>query len=311
MAQDIRFYDLDLNLLYILPHAKDNKGYISINTCREYNDSGELEIVFCDKTLKAIVEEYRDNLLIAWNDFQGFLTSYRWTEKENRLFGMHLNGLLHRAVIGACEEETATVKEIAEKALSTIDWLSQAYIEDATATVTYGTKNPKTADEFLQDLLEVGNCGYGILADIANKRYIFNIIKRKNNPLMLSANNLNVYDIEVTYINKEMANTGWYKVDNVWQKVSDETGKCGIHNIAAVLEAETAAEAQNELDRCRGRYEVVATTCNILCGEDYEIGDIIRVQSGSVTKRQLVSGIRKWQENGYGEQPILTDYEEG
>lgn len=310
MIQDIRFYDLDFNLLYILPPCRNNIGYVSINTTQEYNDSGDLEIVFSDEKLKAVIEEYRDNLMVIWSDFQGFLTSYRWTDKECRLFGMHLNGLLHRAVIGVTAESTATVKAIADKALGTIGWLSQKYTDAVPASVTYGTKKPERADDFLQNLFKAGNCGYSISADIPNKQYVFTIFARNNNPLMLSVANLNAYGIEITYINKELAHTGWYKVNDTWQSVSDGSGKSDIHNIATVLDAETSAEATNELKECKAKYEVVATTRNVSCGIDYNIGDIVRVQSGSITKRQLVAGIKRWQENGYGEQPILTDYEE-
>lgn len=308
---DIRFYDLDFNLLRILPPFADTRGYKAIITQQNFNDCGSLEIVFRDDELKQLVEEYRDNMLIVWNGFEGFMTSDKFTDTEYRITGMHLNGLLHRAVIKATTEKNDTVGNIARTAAEQISWLTVDTSTDITTKVTYGTDKPKKADEFLQNLFTAGKCGYEIKADIKNKKYVLKLINTAQNDLMLSKANLNVYNVETMYIGKEKAFGGWYKNgDDVWSYITTDSTKSGIHILDTVLSAETEAEAQNELKRCKAEYEITADTCNIEYGKDYNIGDIIRVQENGITKRQLVSGIERYRENGYAEQPILTDYEE-
>ncbi|MBQ7794727.1 MAG: hypothetical protein IJ366_09470 [Clostridia bacterium] len=307
---DIRFYDLDFNLLYILPQYAEDFGYQSINTQQDFNDNGSVEIVFRDEELKGIAEQYRDNILVTWNGFQGFLTSYKWTDSECRLFGMHLNGLLHRIVIGITSETTDTAENIARAVFENIDWLTLGEMAGDTKEVTYSTDKPKTADTFIQELFKAGDCGYCVTANLLEKKYVLDIINTRTNPLMLSVSNLNAYGVEVTYNGKAIAHGGWYKKDDAWLYVSKDTTRTGIHNVDTVLSAGTNAEALNELKACKEEYEVIANVRNIEYGADYAIGDIVRVQTDGITQRQLVSGVSRWQEKGYGEKPILTDFTE-
>ena len=80
---DIRFYDFNFNLLYILPSFAVDTGYIAVNAQQDLNSSGSLEILFADNELKEIIERHKDNILVVWKDFQGFLTSYRWDKDFN------------------------------------------------------------------------------------------------------------------------------------------------------------------------------------------------------------------------------------
>ena len=147
---DIRFYDFDLNLLYILPAFSVDTGYISVNTEQQLNDSGALEILFVDNDLKRIVEKNIDNIIVVWKDFQGFLTSYRW-DKQLRLTGMHLNGLLHRAVIpNTITELTGDVETLVRSAITNnITWLELEDIVGFEKSVKYSTDKYKRADEYI------------------------------------------------------------------------------------------------------------------------------------------------------------------
>lgn len=308
---DISFYDFDFNLLRVLPPFAMDIGYKAINTQQDLNNSGSLEIVFRDPLLKSIAEEYKANIIVQWRDFQGFLTSYRWTDKECRITGMHLNGLLKRAVIPVVKEKGDTLKTFLNTAITNIDWLNVSDLSMATEKVTYGSDKPKTADTYIQDLLDIPGYGYAIEADIQNKKFIFNLIKPSLSSIMLSKENLNLYGLETTYINKAIAFGGWYKVDDVWKYITTDDTKTGIYKIDTVLNAETEAEALNELRKCKGDYEVTANVKIVENGKDYRIGDIVRVQADGVTQKKLVSGVNRWEEKGYGENPIFTEYEEG
>ena len=319
MNDDIRFYDFEFNLLYILPPCSSDIGYTSVNAAIEYDGDGAFELVFVSEELKGIIERYRDTILVVWRGFQGFLTSYRWDDK-NTVTGMHLNGLLHRAVIPKTAEVTGTADSLARQALSEIDWLDLGK-QASGAQVTYSTETYMTADKYIQDLLSLAGMGYRIRADTAAKKFIFECIARRENLLMLSESNLNAYGFEETYINKELAFGGWYeqeqaedaqgnKPDPVWTYVTLDEAKSGIYKIDTVLSAKTETEAKNELAAKKAEYELLAKTRNITYGADYSLGDIVRVQHNGSTVRRLVSGVNMWRETEYGEEPILTDEEE-
>lgn len=319
---DIYFYDFDFNLLHILPQNAQTCGYSSINATINLNNSGALEIVFHDEDLKKIIENRVDNIIVTWRDFQGFLTSYKFTEKENRLFGMHLNGLLHRIVIPPLAETTDTAENVARTAVSSIEWLNLGDLNRKTNVVTYETTKYLTADTFIQNLLSLDKAGYKIRADIPNKKFIFEVISNTENRLIISENNLNAYEFEVAYNNKNLAFGGWYnekqpddadgnKVESIWKYVTIDNSKSGIYKIDTVLSAETKTEALNELAKLKSKYEISTKTRNIEHNIDYSLGDVVRVQKGSITTKRLVSGINMWKETSYGEEPILNEFEEG
>lgn len=318
MAKDIRFYDFEFNLLYILPPYSEGAGYKSINIEKNLNASGALEIVFCDPELKKTVEEYKDTLIVSWRGFWGFITSYRW-DKTLRLCGMHLNGLLHRSVIPPTNGEvTGDIKTLLKGAIdANIPWLEWEDTEDEGGTITYQKDGYTQADQYIEEMTELLGTGYEITADSKNKRFKFKYIGKRENPLMLSHANLNAYDFETTYINKELAFGGWFKEEQeedsegnkpepIWKYIGDEKIG-GIYKIDCVLSATTLENAKNELLKKRATYEVLAKTKDIEYGTDYQIGDVIRVQDEGVSAQKLVSGVRMWDENGYGEEPSLTE----
>ena len=315
---DIYFYDFDFNLLHILPQYGGNIGYSSVNATINLNNSGSLELVFYDEDLKKVVKDNADNIIVIWRSFQGFLTSYKFTEKESRLFGMHLNGLLHRTVIQPLSEITDTSENIARTAVSGIDWLTLGDLNGQTNYVTYETTKYLTADTFIQDLFALDNDGYRIKADIQNKKFIFEVIPRTENRLIISESNLNAYDFETTYNNKELSFGGWYSekqpddadgntVDPIWKYVTTDETRTGIYKIDTVLSAQTRTEALNELAKLKSKYEISIKTRNIEHNTDYALGDVVRVQKDSITTKRLVSGVNLWKEISYGEEPILTE----
>lgn len=321
MMDDIRFYDFDFNLLHILPPFSVDNGYISINVQQDFNDCGALECIFVDDELKEVIETYKDNIIVTWKEFQGFITSYRW-DGQYRITGMHLNGLLHRAVIpNTITELTGDVETIARSAVSSnIPWLTLGETCSFENEVKYNTDKYLPADEYIQKLLILDNAGYQIKADVKNKVFIFEMLKSKENILMLSESNLNAYDFEITYINKECAYGGWYeqeqpddsdgnKVDPVWTYTTLNGSKDGIYKIDTVLSAKTENEALNELKQKKSKFEILLKTKNITFNKDYKIGDILRVQKNGITTKKLVSGVSLWKETSYGEQPILTEVE--
>lgn len=312
--EDLRIYDFDFNLLYILPAYSSDSGYVTIDARQDMNDAGSFEAVIYDSELMNIIKAHKDNLLVVWGKFQGFITSYQKQGKQIRLMGMHLNGLLHRSVIPSTDTElSGDVETLAISIISkNIQWLTIGSRTSLSNAVKYATSKYITADIFLQDLFKLDGAGYQIRADVSEKKFIFEVIARHENPLILSEQNLNAYNINTTYINKDIAFGGWYKDEATekWMYLTTGNEKSDVYMIDTVLDATTATEAKNELKNRKAEYQIEADTKNIVYGEDYNIGDIIRVQDDDSTTRQLVSGVSFKQNRGYIEQPILTDYEE-
>lgn len=318
MAEDIIFYDMALNFLYILPpYSKENSnGYISMNVKKEYNGNGSLELLYFDNELEKIIENNEANIIISWNGFQGFVTGFQNTETEYKLYGMHLNGLLHRAVIPSLPETTASVEDMARNAIEkNIDWLTLAEKTGLGQSTTYETTAYTHADEYIQKLLDTANGGYEIVADVVEKIFIFKLLKPTPTSVMLSENNLNAYNFEMTYNNKTVACGGWYLQkqedgEGEWIYLSLDNTKSGIDRVDTVLTATTRAEAQAELKEYKTEHSIKADTKDIFYGVDYTLGSIIRLQTKDVTRKKLVKAVSMWQENSYGEEPELTEYNE-
>lgn len=316
MQDDIFFYDLNLELLHILPAYADGEGYSSVTATQDLADNGSFEVVLkCDELKDKIVTN-RDGVIVAWRDFQGYMTSYRITESEAHIFGVGLNGLLHRVVIPSLSESSRNIESVARGVISeNATWISLGNSASISIDKTYGTDSYMCADEFLKQLFDGTNCGFRVVADVRKKKYVFECVKPLNNALMLSKNNLNAYDFVHEYSNQNTAFGGWYNKeqtdsDSVWTYITLNGNGTGINKIDTVLSSTTDADAKNELKELVTTGTVTASTKDVFHRTDYTLGDILRVQDGGVTSQKQVVGIEMWQEQEYGEKPILADYEE-
>lgn len=317
---DIRFYDFEFNLLRVLPPYADGIGYKAIDTKRGLYDSGSLEINFSDSILKKIIKENEADIIVRWRDFVGVLNSYRWTDKEDIVTGTHLNGFLERNIVRATkyfkndeyEDVTNSVEALVNDAINKStakSWLIFNRPDD-TKTITYGTEEPKTLAEWFSGLYEISGYGYEIKADFTNKKFYLELIKPNINPLMLSEDNLNAHEFETTYINKNMAFGGYYKSEDGWIYIAADNEKTGVFQKSTVLKSEKESDAFNELKKCKAEFEIAASARNIEYGKHYKIGDVLRVQKDGATDKRLVSGVNRWEENGYYENPTMIAYDE-
>lgn len=313
-SDDVYFYDFNLNLVYILPSFGADKGYISMNAQKDFNDSGSLEIVFIDSKLKSIIKEYQDDLIVIWKGFQGFLTGHQF-DKQCRAMGMSLNGLSHRIVIPKTVTMlNGTVEVLARSAISSnAPWLTLGEKKGFKNVVDYSTDTYLKADTYIPDLLALDNAGYEIYADTTNKKYVFRVLKSCETELILSEDNLNAYDFVENYSNKNIAYGGWYQKeqsdgsDPVWTYITTDETLTGINVIDTVLSSKTESEALQELKSKTAELEIELKTKKVQYGIDYNLGDIVRVQNDGVTTKKKVIGVIMSKEKGFTENPILSE----
>lgn len=305
---DIIFYDLQFNRLHILPPTSKSVGYISANCEKYYNDIGSFQILFWDAELEEKIKKYQNEIIIKYGDFWGYLTDYQFTDYSKRIFGKSLNALAHRIVIPSGEFND-TISNI----LNLPSWLT--FDTTFNPAAEYTAEKYQQADDFLINLCTKYNYGWEIYTQ--NKQYILRVYEQSQNNLILSENNLNAYEFEENFDNKDLAFGGWYeKVTEVngeetktWTYYA-EMEKTGVYKRDVVLSANTEEDAKEELKKYKVDHTLTAKTKNLTYNVDYKIGDIVRVQKGSVTEKKLVNGITIWHEgNEYHEEPKLTELE--
>ena len=308
---DIRFYDFEFNLLAILPQNSKKVGYTSLNYSIDYNDIGSFEIEFVSDKIKNIVEKNRDNIFIVVDKFQGYLTGYIFN-KTYRLYGKHLNGLLHKNVIPVAEKQTSDVETIARDVISSnYSFLTLGEKVGFENKIEFETDKYIIGEAFMEELLKRDDAGYNIRADFVNKKLVFELIKPQEIRLMLSEGNLNAYNFETVYDNKTQAFGGWYSEkqeegDNVWKYIKLED-KTGIYIENVVLSANNETDAMAELKEKKCTFDITAKTRKIKWGEDYKLGDIIRVQRDGETVKKIVTSINVSIEAERTETPTLTE----
>lgn len=314
--EDIRFYNFDFELLYILPPHSSGGGYMSIEMTIDLNGTGSLELVCFDAELGQIIETYRDEVLVEWRGVWGYITGYRNESAKMHIFGVGLNGLLHRAVIPTQSEQTNDIETLARNAISQyVEWLNLGTVQGFTTKKPHKTDKYMYADEYIKTLMDEEQAGYRITANSQNKTFVFECIKPKEIPLLLSESALNAYDFVYTYDNKETATGGWYnkKIDGsdpVWTYIGDTT-VTGIHRIDTILDVDNADKAATELAQRRADIDITASVKDVYYKQDYNVGDIVRImRNNGETLKKLINRVDLGQGKSYSEEPQFIDYEE-
>ena len=249
---DIVFYNLDFEKVYILPASSRETGYVSMTYRIDFADSGTFQLSFWDAELEALIRQSTEGLLLEYGAFQGFLTDYQFKDTEKKAFGMHLNGLLYKEVLPAVAQTTGTLEELAYALIeNNYTWLLTAAEVGGFPQATLETDTYKNGNDVINELVQRYNCGYTISFDSAAKTLTFKLLKSEMNPLMLSENNLNAYGFQEDYDIKDAAFGGWYEeeqedADPIWKYITTAE-KTGIRRQNIVLSAKQADEALEEL----------------------------------------------------------------
>ncbi len=313
--EDIFFYDLELNRLHTLPPSGSKSGYIMVNTRQEFRGDGSAQINFWSDDLCNIIRAHPEGVIFRIGKFEGAIADYNFRKDEKTLYGTHLNSLLRKVVVPTQtitdkDPETELYRIIAEK----IPWLNTAAAKGGFDKLTYTSDTYMRGNDFFADVAANAKIGYRVYADFVQKKYFFELLASRDNSLMMSESNLNIYEIEEDYSGTSSAFGGWYQKeqndgDPVWTYIKSGE-KQGIYVTDTVLSATTEDEAKKELAGYTAEKTISTKTRNITYGKDYKLGDKLRLQQNGSCTTKLVNAIEMWWESAhYSEEPELTDTE--
>ena len=293
--------------------------YKSIIAQQDFCGTGSLDIIFFDSETGDILEDNIDNgILVIWRKFQGILTSFLRDDDEYRAVGEHLNGIVKRLTAEPYTPDdknsiwTALQNPLFNKTPGEPNWIRQVNDSGDTGTYTFDIDKRTTGDEYVKTVLENINGGYNVVADFKAQKYYMHYFKHTQNNLVLSKNNLNVSSLSITCNNKNKIDGGWYldKSSGNWHHLPQYNYTANVTYRDTVLSATNSTDAKAELAKLRQKYEITLTTKNLDYGTDYKIGDIVRLQDRGKTFKMVINSVKMWEENGYGEEPTVTKYEE-
>lgn len=309
---DVIFYDLDFKKVFILPPSSRNVGFKSMDTKTEFNGEGSFELEFWSDELESIIRSHPDGLLVRFGEFEGITTDYQFSEKQRKIFGSHLNGLLNYEVFSPVAESSQKrdPERIVESLIAESKILTYVKTSEKFTYIDFKCDNYQSGYKTIQSICKTAKCGFKVYANWQEKKFYFILLKSRTNKLMLSEKNLNAYQIKENFDSKSLAYGGWWKDENKsWHYI--DGGRHGVKIRDTVLKSTSKVEAENELKEKKADYKLTAKTRNIEFGKDYLIGDILRIKHGSITDYLRVESVDIWQEGvEIGQEPTLKDYEE-
>lgn len=297
------FYDFDFELIYAEPKVK------SVSWTLYYNQIGTFEAHFpLSSELTAITAE---NRYIAVRDGEkNAIITGREVNDELILYGRTANWLLEKRIAPKTEsviEEASIIcnnlvstafSDVTDFAVSTPPQSDEITIERTAFSTVYNSVN---------DYLSQVGLGHKVDFDAKNKKWRFSIIKGQEIPLLISEPNKNAYETAVCEDILDLADCGYYGEDGYISGT-----KQGIYRWEALLTSNTETEAASELAQKKNNSEVLLKLIGLKYGEDYSLGDVLRIQINKgkwrTTERKKISGVRLFTKDGMTEEvPIFTE----
>lgn len=323
---DINLWSLDFSERVILPASSTSGGYSSMNATIDFCGNGSFEAKINSNKVEEFVQAHPEGYFICWGVFQGFATDYQFKPKEKRIFGSHLNSILHKIVV---EPYITTDKSIASVLSETIgikaNWLTIDALGENLNKLNnsgYNSEKPMFGDKFIQEYLATLGLGYSIY--ISEGQLHLAILEPIEKTLTLSENNLNIYEMQVDFSNKDIAFGGWYKHTEddegnrietdkqqwVYIPPSDDSKSGTIYGQDIVLNSTSPNKAQQELDTHKYNLDIACKTRNIEYDKHYTLGNVVKLRQGNVTQKKQITSVKLWYEGcSYHTEPTLTEWE--
>ncbi|MDD4690137.1 MAG: hypothetical protein PHE51_10375 [Eubacteriales bacterium] len=309
---DIRFYDFEFNLVYIV------SDWTSVNWELHYNKVGTFELHLPLHTDICKMLENNKYLVAIQGDKQAIITG-KMLSDEIVIHGRTTNWILTKRVIlpFVITKETQIGEIILTNLGKIFDqqdnfYLPQTIVGSSTIN-SYELKKAKDASTFLIEMCEQSALGHRVKFIPSKHRWELEILKGDEKHFIISQDNKNAYQPKLTWDNLDMCNGIYYKDANDTYRLIP-SNKLGIYRWYDVSENDNLSDAKADMSGHTEHTMLTYNTTYFLHGKDYMIGDSVFVETsfGGNKKRQkkVITGIRIWNEgNSDGECPIFGEKE--
>lgn len=297
------FYNFDFEPICAEPKVK------SVSWTLYYNGVGSFEAHFpLSSELTVITAENR--YIVVRDGEKSAIITGREVRDELVLYGRTPNWLLEKRIAPKTESITAEAGVICNNLVS--DAFSDVTGFEVTEPphseeITVARTDFLTVSDAVITYLSEAELGHKLDFDTRNAVWVFSVIKGQEVPLLISESNKNAYDTTVCEDILDLADSGYYGEDGYI-----EGENSGIYRWETALSGESEEEAASELKTKCVNSEVLLKLKGLKFGEDYGLGDILKIQINKgkwrITKRKTISGVRIYMKDGMAEEvPILTE----
>ncbi len=307
----LRFYDFEFNLLLIEPKV------IRSNWTIYYNDIGSFEahLPLTSEAAKIVMENRY--LVVVQNGFSGIVVA-KELRNELIIYARTCNWLLSKRITPEFSTLTGNSAELASGLVKTAfsDVKNFVLGEAADGNEVDFESSQRPTFDVVTDCLKLGNLGHNLVYDIKSEQWVFNILKGRENDLIISEGNKNAYDTRLRTDILDLATCGRYdmKTDEgyVSTTLEGDADKQGIYRWETELFGKNQNEAAVSLSKLKEKNEITLKAKGAKFGKDYLLGDVVRVQiikgAYRTTVKKRICGVEIRFEHGVsGEQPIFEN----
>ncbi len=273
----LRLYDFEFNLLGVENNIIKAKWEIY------YNGIGTFQVQLpITSRLVRLVTENR-YLVAVQGNFSAIIVGYELGD-ELVLYGRTCNWILSKRISSGFGATTAQpgaqASMLVRDAFSDTKNFLLGECPDCAETELESDEG--RISEIVAECLIQGGLGHEVVFDIKNKSWVFNILKGSESDLVLSEGHKNAYETKGTIDIIDLATCGVYKENTdegfAVKTITKNPEMTGIYRWEARLGTGTETEARAALEKLGEKNEVTLNVRNLRFGEDYSLGDVVRVQ---------------------------------
>lgn len=305
------FYDFEFN-----PLLAETK-LISSKWTLYYNGIGSFE-AHMPLTSEAVKLVSENRYVVAVQNGMAAIVVGAELRDELIVYGRSCNWLLSKRIFPESEAVSGTPPELAagfvSEAFSDVDnFCVKEFSGGGEIEFESGQALLSNA---VADCLAKGSYGHSVEFDAKNKKWVFEVLSGKENDLIMSEANKNASDtvFSVDILNLATCGRYWSEGENGRESVvlDGDTEKTGIYRWEAELAGSSACEAGDSLAKMTENNEITLKARRAYFGQDYSLGDIVRVQiikgGYRTTVKKRIKGIEIWFEQGMRtEKPIFEN----
>lgn len=348
MTDDIRLYTLDFNLVAIIHRIKSSSWEIYYNKIGTFEAHLKIDKVYTEAILNNefliategnkqafVTAKQINNEIILYGRTLNFLLSKRCVMP----FDTETDGITNNPVI-VCNRliEDVFIKDrnvtAPDGGTYTLPGVDNMIVTDNSGLFDvsdeiYTLSSVKALSDVITERLEKDKLGHRLVFDVKNKQWIFQVLCGSTLQIVLSEGNRNFYETDYTSDIQDKADGGFFEVtvektDTVTDEATNEKEyrfikKSGFDSVIypiciweTPLTGSEESDAQRNLDTHKSKEEITGAVERLKFGNDYELGDILRIQffKNDVRKTfyKRISGVKIYREsNEETVEPILEE----